>query len=117
MVMTTKMKGSIPCKCDRGERQRAEDEWARTMGRAPKVQGHTAQCPIVRLHRMRQLERKIEEMGNTLTLPDPVLSSLNDERLADLVAQRDGLRKGLAQYLTTEVASSGGSTADGKESE
>ncbi len=105
MVMTSKMKGSLPCKCERGERQRIEDDWARQMGRKPKTVNHEARCPIVVKHRLTELDRKIEGMANALTLPDPIFEAMEQAKMLDLQAERARLVKALAPYVTTAVAS------------
>lgn len=97
------MKGSLPCRCDRGERQRAEDEWAKAMGKAPKKVGHTPSCPIVQAARLKQVEAKLARLGEQPALPDPILEQLDTQATADLRAERERLRRQLARHIEAGV--------------
>jgi hypothetical protein len=95
----SKMKGSLPCKCDRGERQRIETEYAALMGRPPANISHTAQCPIVESYRLAEVERKLSKLGEQPTFDDPMMKTLEVDKLKDLEGERNRLRKRLARYL------------------
>ena len=93
------MKGSLPCRCDRGERQRVEDEYAALVGRKPKTMNHEARCPIVESYRLAEVERKLDKLGGQPSLPDPILEAIDAETRKDLEAERARLRKRLDSYL------------------
>lgn len=103
--LTSRMKGSLPCRCDRGERQRLEDEYAALMGRAPKKVSHNPSCPIVQAARLKQIEVKLARQDEQPTLPDPVLEAIESQATADLRAERDRLRRKLAPHIETGVVS------------
>jgi hypothetical protein len=104
MVYTSKMKGSLPCKCDRGERQRVETEYAGLMGRPAKNVSHLPSCPIVESYRLAEVERKLDRLGVQSALPDPILEAVDADKKKDLEAERNRLRKRLARYLDNAPA-------------
>jgi len=99
VAYTSKMKGSLPCKCDRGERQRVETEYAALMGRAPKNLSHLPSCPIVESYRLAEVEKKLSTLDVQPSLPDPVCEAADAAKRKDLEAERARLRKRLDSYL------------------
>jgi hypothetical protein len=93
------MKGSIPCRCDRGERQRVETEYASLMGRQAKTVSHLPSCPIVEGYRLREVEKKLDKLGEQMSLPDPILEEADSAKRVELEAERKRLRKRLDRYL------------------
>lgn len=97
--LTSRMKGSLPCRCDRGERQRQEDEYSKLVGKKAKQVAHSARCPIVESYRLAEVERKLEALDVLVPLPDPILEAADAEKRRDLMNERERLRKRLDSYL------------------
>jgi hypothetical protein len=104
MVYTSKMKGSLPCKCDRGERQRVETEYAGLMGRPAKNVSHLPSCPIVESYRLAEVERKLRKLAEQPTFEEQIMTDLDVEKRKDLEGERNRLRKRLARYLDNAPA-------------
>jgi hypothetical protein len=104
------MKGSVPCKCDRGERQRTEDEHAALLGKQARKVSHMPSCPIVQLHRLNEVKHKLDAQDAQPTFDEAVCLLLDAERRKEL--QREELRllrslksHGVDVTTTSEVAS------------
>lgn len=103
MAWTSKMKGSVPCRCDLGERQRTEDDYAKIVGRERKKLSHLPSCPIVEAHNLRAVEAKLERLDEQPALPDPICEAQDAALRAELQASRKRLRKRLERYVDPDV--------------
>lgn len=103
MPFTTRMKGSLPCRCDRGERQRNEDEYARLLGKTPEKIGHNPSCPIVQAARLKQIEAKLNRLDEQPALPEAVLVEIDSQAKADLRSERNQLMRALSSHIETGV--------------
>ena len=106
----SRMKGSVPCRCDRGERQREEDAHAALVLKQPKKVGHLPSCPIVQAHRLNQVRDQLNRLESQPTFAEPIMEALGSERRADLEAEERKLANrlravGVDVTTTSEVTS------------
>ena len=81
----------VTCGCRLEERQAEANASARLYNHEPEKLWHGASCAVVARMELRKVLEEIEADAAVLTLPDPVLESLNAIRRDALEARRDGL--------------------------
>ena len=106
----SRMKGSVPCRCDRGERQREEDHHAALMMKQAKKVSHLPSCPIVQAHRLNQIRDQLNRDSAQPTFAEPVMESLAADKRKDLEAEERRLANrlrsvGVDVATTSEVPS------------